>query len=170
MVTQGAWKSVIYANETFVAVGLTAIPSSAVGRVMTSTTGVTEWFLQDTGVVTQGDWKSVIYANGKFVAVGGTPSSAVGRVMTSTDGVTKWRLQNSGVVTRGAWNSVIHANGKFVAVGVNIANVGLVMTASQSNSSRTNRKPISSIYPVTSVIVHPGKVARATHPGKRPRP
>ena len=67
-INAGIWNSVIYANETFVAVGRNVNND---GVVMTSTDGgvVAPWLLRDEGVVTQGDWASVTYGN-KFLAVG----------------------------------------------------------------------------------------------------
>ena len=106
------WTSVVFANNTFVAVSSTGTNN----RVMTSSNGIT-WTLQVSAA--NDNWVSVAYGNGKFVAIGAT-----GSTMTSLDGIT-WTLGRDADVLTGDWKAITFGNETFVAVG----DAGLVMTS-----------------------------------------
>ena len=105
------WRSVIYGNGMFVAVGQTSNtnsqPESYNKGVITSTDGV-NWTIRE-GVTTDGHmmWNSVTYGNGLFVAVG------YNSVMTSSDGI-NWTSRDA--ASDNDWESITYGNGLFVAV------------------------------------------------------
>lgn len=104
------WSSIVYGNETFVAVRNDPNnTSSAVGAIY-SIDGIT-W--SDSNLP-GGTWQSVTYGNNKFVAVRKTGAAY------STDGIT-WTTVDipkpSSASNNYYWTSVAYGDGKFVAVG-----------------------------------------------------
>lgn len=127
-VGNSTWKSVVYGNGKFVAVGSTG----GTQCVMTSPDGVT-WTLQ---TAISGSWSSVTFGNNTFVAVayGGT-----NQVMTSPDGIT-WTSRTP--AASNTWGAVAFGNGVFVAVadGGTISND--VMTSADNGVTWTSRTSV----------------------------
>ncbi len=96
---------IIYANNTFVAVGALHNDSGVHSLALTSTDGLT-WIEQPTD---SRAWKSIARGNGTFVVVGDHT------IDTSTDGVT-WTRQTPFVYVN--FQAVAFGNGQFVATGV----------------------------------------------------
>ena len=100
-VPANVWRSIIYGNNLFVAVG-------DAGAIMTSPDGI-NW---TSGANIAGEWKSITYGNGLFVAVA---SNGANKIMTSPDGVT-WTTRTPPSPDDSTWKSVVYGNALFVAV------------------------------------------------------
>jgi hypothetical protein len=96
---------IIYANNTFVAVGALHNDSGVHSLALTSTDGLT-WTEQPTD---SRAWKSIAYGNGTFVVVGDHT------IDTSSDGVT-WTRRTPFVYVN--FQAVAFGNGQFVTTGV----------------------------------------------------
>ena len=96
---------IIYANNTFVAVGALHNDSGVHSLALTSTDGLT-WTEQPTD---SRAWKSIAHGNGTFVVVGDHT------IDTSTDGVTWTRRTPFAFVN---FQAVAFGNGQFVTTGV----------------------------------------------------
>ena len=107
---QDGWRSVVYGNNTFVAVA-----GLGVKLVMTSPDGIT-WTLRDAASYPAFGWQSVTFGNGLFVAV--SYFGGVNGIMTSPDGIT-WTSQTNPVDV--GWISVTYGAGRFVAVALDVA-------------------------------------------------
>jgi hypothetical protein len=122
------WTSVVFANNTFVAVSSTGTNN----RVMTSSNGIA-WTSQVSAA--NNNWESVAYGNEKFVAIG-----ANGSTMTSSDGIT-WALGRAADSL--TWTAITYGKGIFVAVGA----AALVMTSTDGVSwtagTRSSQKLLS---------------------------
>ncbi|MFD2117244.1 hypothetical protein ACFSTH_13205 [Paenibacillus yanchengensis] len=113
------WRSVIYGNDRFVAVG--------VKKVMSSTDGVT-WTEQQPAPSYYTNWYAITYGNGLFVAVGMSGTFDRERVMTSPDGV-NWSIQLAPMGDT-SWIDVTYGNGLFVAIASSYTDLQSVMTSS----------------------------------------
>lgn len=101
--TNGDIRSVIYANNMFIAVG--SVYNDGDYGILTSNDGSTWTFVQ----ISYKYLYSIVYGNNKFITVG-----YGGRIYSSTDG-TNWIRESSG--TDRNLQNVIYANNKFYAVG-----------------------------------------------------
>ncbi|WP_340399694.1 S-layer homology domain-containing protein [Paenibacillus sp. FSL H8-0079] len=90
-----SWRSLVYANHVYVAVGVESTPNKA--RLIVSSDGET-WVDKSSGI--NGDiLQKVVYTNGNFYAVGGKWHASdraqdVGIIYSSSDGVT-WTLSST---------------------------------------------------------------------------
>ena len=135
------WKSVIYGNGIYVAVGY---DTSNYGSVMTSTNSI-NWTLQSSPSDKLYQWKSITYGNGIYVAVG-YDTSNYGSVMTSTDS-TNWTLQSSPSEYSNIWDSITYGNNTYVVVGYDTDNSkGLVMTSIDSSTWTLQQSPSDNLY------------------------
>ncbi len=122
-ITGTGWRSVVYGDGRFTAVGYEV----GIVRVATSTDGIT-WLAQTPA--TTGGLSAVCYGNRRYVALVGTGSFAGSRVITSPDGST-WTARNGNEIDGEV--SVAYGNGVFVAVSGYGTN--RVMTSSPSNAA-----------------------------------
>jgi hypothetical protein len=95
----GTYNSIIFGNNTFVAVGNE-------GKIATSTNGI-EWTSQVSGTTSQ--LFNVAYLNGQFIAVGRGAS-----ILTSPDGAT-WTMRRGGIETIDNY-TVSYGNGVYVTM------------------------------------------------------
>lgn len=114
----GAWTSITYGNEKFV-----ALASSSDNKIAYSTDGI-NWVivgLTGTGGSGTGGWICTTYGGGKFVILCGSSKS---EGLYSTNGI-NWTATT--LPTTAYWSSVTYGNGKFVAVAQG-SNKGLYST------------------------------------------
>jgi len=147
-------RSVIYANNKFVAVGYA--PVSFGPMYATSTDGITWSTGKMNNSNTTAYMSSVTYGGGKFVAVGYNSTSSP-MYATSTDGST-WTTPATIGNTVGFMNitSVTYGGGKFVAVGYNSSFIGMCAT-STDGSTWTDPVTIESSMYMQSVTYSGGK-------------
>lgn len=100
------WHDLIYANNQFVAIGVTGVVT---GKVMTSPDGIT-WTAASSIPVQR--WSGIAFGANLYVAVAEVTGLG-GQVMTSPDGIT-WTARTSANDLE--WQSVTYGNGLFVAV------------------------------------------------------
>ena len=97
------WKTVMFGNNTFVAISKSKSAVSSDGK---------NWIAGN--LPNYDDWKGASYGNGVFVVLAGDDSGNNStKAATSSDGIT-WTLQN--LPTAGNWCGITYGNNTFVAV------------------------------------------------------